>query len=56
MLSNGNIWSSPDWLDLWQEAETKPDTPVVAVVVKGDVDGSVEVSFDIYVAHNVDKF
>ena len=27
-----------------QETEAKPDTPVVAVVVKGDVDGSVEVT------------
>ena len=29
--------------ELCQESEAKPDTPVVAVVVKGDVDGSVEV-------------
>ena len=38
-------WQSDDkTLNSCQESEAKPDTPVVAVVVKGDVDGSVEVT------------
>ena len=40
-------WQTDDKILTWnpcQETEAKPDTPVVAVVVKGDVDGSVEVT------------
>ena len=44
----GSGWVKPKFgtLDFHvrvKESEAKPDTPVVAVVVKGDVDGSVEV-------------
>ena len=51
MLSVNRIWPFLPELDLFQEAEAKPDTPVVAVVVKGDVDGSVEVP--LFVSHTI---
>ena len=51
MPSVNRIWPLLPELDLFQEAEAKPDTPVVAVVVKGDVDGSVEVL--LFVSHTI---